>query len=104
MSVIIDKMKQEIINWFTNRNIRAPKTDGDIINATYRSLAYSYKRALYELESIINKSFNYLYIVGGGAKNDYLNKLTEEFTFKKVIALPIEATAIGNLLSQMKER
>lgn len=97
-------MKQEIIDWFTNRNIRAPKTDGDVINATYRSLAYSYKRALYELESITNKSFNYLYIVGGGAKNNYLNKLTEEFTFKKVIALPIEATAIGNLLSQIKER
>lgn len=96
-------MKEEIINWYINRNIRAPKTDKDIINATYRSLAYSYKRALYELESITNNKYNYLYIVGGGAKNEYLNKLTEEFTFKKVIALPIEATAIGNLLSQMKE-
>ncbi|MBO7385050.1 MAG: hypothetical protein J6U63_01760, partial [Clostridia bacterium] len=42
------------------------------------------------------------YIVGGGAKNGYLNRLTEEATGKRVIALPIEATAIGNLAIQIK--
>ena len=42
-----------------------------------------------------------MYIVGGGAKNQFLNKLTEEATGKQVIALPIEATAIGNLKIQM---
>ena len=43
-----------------------------------------------------------LYIVGGGAKNAFLNRLTEEATGKKVIALPIEATALGNLKIQME--
>ena len=43
-----------------------------------------------------------IYIVGGGAKNAFLNRLTEEASVKKVIALPIEATAIGNLKIQMK--
>ena len=43
-----------------------------------------------------------LYIVGGGAKNDFLNDLTEQFTGKRVIALPIEATALGNLKIQME--
>ena len=43
-----------------------------------------------------------LYIVGGGAKNGFLNRLTEEATGKTVLALPIEATALGNLKIQME--
>lgn len=45
-----------------------------------------------------------LYIVGGGAKNQFLNRLTEEATGKQVIALPIEATALGNLKIQMEAK
>ena len=48
------------------------------------------------------RSYEKLYIVGGGAKNTYLNRLTEEATGKQVIALPIEATALGNLKIQIK--
>ena len=40
--------------------------------------------------------------MGGGAKNAFLNKLTEEMSGKHVIALPIEATALGNLKIQME--
>ena len=43
-----------------------------------------------------------LYIVGGGAKNTFLNELTEWTTGKQVVALPIEATALGNLKVQME--
>ena len=96
-------MEIEIINWFKKHNKILPKNKNDIINSTYRSLAYSYKVALEELENITNKKYDSLYIVGGGAKNTYLNELTEKISGKKVIALPIEATAIGNLLSQIKE-
>ena len=81
-----------------------PKEDKDYINSTYISLAYSYKESLDELEKITNQKFDKLYIVGGGAKNQYLNDLTKDITQKKVIALPIEATAIGNLLIQMEEK
>ena len=42
-----------------------------------------------------------LYIVGGGAKNGFLNRLTAAATGKQVIALPIEATAVGNIKIQM---
>ena len=96
-------MKNEITNWFVNKKINPPIENKDIINATYRSLAYSYRIALDELENITNKKYDSLYIVGGGAKNTYLNELTKEFTKKNVIALPIEATAIGNLISQMED-
>ena len=38
----------------------------------------------------------------GGAKNKYLNRLTEKTTKKQVVALPIEATALGNLKIKME--
>ncbi len=76
---------------------------GDYFRCAYRSLAISYRQAIEELESNTGATYEKLYIVGGGAKNGFLNRLTEEATGKKVIALPIEATALGNLMIQMKQ-
>ena len=77
-------------------------TVGDYFRCAYRSLAVSYRDALDELEANTGCTYEKLYIVGGGAKNAFLNRLTEEATGKKVIALPIEATALGNLKIQME--
>ncbi|HMM00053.1 MAG TPA: FGGY family carbohydrate kinase [Bacilli bacterium] len=96
-------MKKEIMDWFYHHNRPLPSSDSDIINATYRSLAKSYQTAMQELEAITNEVYDCLYIVGGGAKNQYLNKLTEEFTKKKVIARPLECAAIGNIYNQMEK-
>ena len=75
---------------------------GDYFRCAYRSLAISYRDALNELEANTGKKYEKLYIVGGGAKNQFLNRLTEEATGKQVVALPIEATALGNLKIQME--
>ena len=75
---------------------------GDYFRCAYRSLALSYKQAIDELEHNTGCAYEKLYIVGGGAKNPFLNRLTEEATGKTVIALPIEATALGNLKIQME--
>ena len=75
---------------------------GDYFRCAYCSLALSYKQAIEELEANTGKKYEKLYIVGGGAKNSFLNCLTEEATGKQVIALPIEATALGNLKIQME--
>ena len=74
----------------------------DYFACAYKSLALSYKQAIEELESNTGTKYEKLYIVGGGAKNAFLNRLTEEATGKKVVALPIEATALGNLKIQME--
>lgn len=83
---------------------RPPLSAGDYFRCAYRSLALCYKAALDELERNTGKSYDKLYIVGGGAKNRFLNELTAACTQKQVIALPIEATAIGNLNIQMEAR
>jgi len=79
-----------------------PQTAGDYFRCAYRSLAISYKEAVQELENNTGEHYERIYIVGGGAKNAFLNRLTEEATKKQVVALPIEATAIGNLRVQIK--
>ena len=79
-----------------------PETVGDYFRCAYRSLALSYRDAIRELEENTGRTYEKLYIVGGGAKNQFLNRLTEEATGKTVIALPIEATALGNLKIQME--
>lgn len=77
-------------------------TIGDYFRCAYRSLAVSYQKAIEEMEANTRKQYEKLYIVGGGAKNAFLNHLTEEATGKQVISLPIEATALGNLKIQME--
>ena len=79
-----------------------PKCDMGYFRCAYRSLAQGYKQAIEEIERNTGKTYEKLYIVGGGAKNQYLNRLTAEATGKQVIALPIEATALGNLKIQME--
>ena len=79
-----------------------PQTLGDYFRCAYRSLALSYQQAIEELEYNTGKKYDKIYIVGGGARNGFLNRLTEQATGKQVIALPLEATALGNLKIQME--
>lgn len=86
-----------------DENLRhSPSTTAGYFRCAYRSLAMTYKHAVDEIQDVTGRRYNSIYIVGGGAKNVYLNRLTEEATGKKVIALPIEATSLGNLKIQME--
>ena len=95
-------MKDAISSYFTERGKAAPTEMADYFNSAYHSLAYCYNDAIVDLEANTGRAYSEIYIVGGGAKNGYLNTLTEEYTSRRVVALPIEATAIGNLRVQMK--
>ena len=72
-----------------------------LINSVYHSLAKAYAQVVDEIEKISGKTVDTINIVGGGSKDKYLNKLTAQYTGKKVLAGPVEATATGNLISQM---
>ena len=73
---------------------------GDVLNSVYNSLANSYNEAVKTIERVSGKQIDLINIIGGGSKDSYLNKLTKEYTGKKVLAGPTEATAIGNLIAQ----
>ena len=89
---------------FDERLPHPPKCVAGYFRCAYRSLAQSYRQAIGEMERNTGRTYDKLYIVGGGAKNQFLNRLTAEATGKQVIALPIEATALGNLKMQMNAK
>ena len=87
---------------FDDRLSPKPETRGDYFRCAYLSLAEAYKTAVEELERNLGRTFDTLYIVGGGAKNRLLNELVRQRVGKPVVALPIEATTLGNLKIQME--
>ncbi|MBR2615950.1 MAG: rhamnulokinase [Clostridia bacterium] len=74
---------------------------GDVLSSAYHSLAASYKRTVEEIEAICQKKVSAIHIVGGGSRDAHLNRLTAEATGKRVFTGLSEATALGNLLSQI---
>lgn len=73
----------------------------DLLSSVYHSLANSYAVAIKEIECICGKTIDSIHIVGGGSKDTYLNKLTSEYTGKTVHIGLTEATATGNIISQI---
>ena len=72
-----------------------------MLACVYHSLAASYERSIREIEQISGKKIGAIHIVGGGSKDAYLNRLTAKQTGCKVYVGLTEATATGNLLSQV---
>ena len=93
------KMKEAIVDLL---KLNPPKNDFEIFSSIYHSMALCYKKSTEELEKITGKKYKKLYIIGGGAKNKYLNELVQKYTKLEVIAMPIEATSLGNIKVQMK--
>lgn len=96
-----DSMIEAVKEYCRNHGQDEPQTPGELAKVIYQSLAICYRKACDEVETITGKHFDTINVVGGGSKAGYLNKLTAETTGKTVIAGPSEATALGNIGSQM---
>lgn len=96
-----ESMIQAIRDYCIKSGQPAPEKKGELSALIYQSLAEGYAKAARELEGLCGRSYDSIYIVGGGSNAEYLNKLTAEKTGKTVYAGPGEATAIGNILSQL---
>lgn len=84
-----------------NKAVGTNLTVGQMAYCIFNSLAVDYDKSLKALESMTGEKYQTLNIIGGGSKNQLLNKLTKEKTGKKIIAGPTEGTALGNLIIQM---
>ena len=80
---------------------KEPLGIAEVAAVIYNSLAKCYADTKKEIEEITGKNYDCIHIIGGGANADYLNRLTAKAANKKVLAGPVEATAIGNLAVQM---
>lgn len=74
--------------------------DFDYFKVIYLSLAKKYHATLQDIESILQKKFKKLHMIGGGTQSAFLCQLVSNVTGLEVIAGPMEATAYGNLLAQ----
>ena len=96
-------MIAELKDEYRQTGQKIPETPGELAFCVYTSLAQCYKTAIQDLERITGKQYPSISIIGGGSRDNYLNTLTAEYTGKTVYTGPIEATAIGNVLLQMKQ-
>ncbi|MEG0616274.1 MAG: rhamnulokinase family protein [Oscillospiraceae bacterium] len=79
-----------------------PQSVGEIMRCIYESLAFKYRFTIAQLMSSTQKEFTTLHILGGGAKDRLLCQMTANSINMPVIAGPIEATALGNIIIQLK--
>jgi rhamnulokinase len=76
-----------------------PKTDGELMRCCYESLALKYCEVLNSLEELTGEQIEIIHIVGGGSQNQILNQFTADACQRPGVTGPVEATAMGNLLT-----
>lgn len=82
----------------TNQHV--PETDGEIVRCALESLALRYRVVLEMLETLVGRKLNTIHMVGGGVQNKMLCQLSADACEREVIAGPVEATALGNVMMQ----
>jgi len=77
-----------------------PATPGALVRCALESLALLYRHTLRQIEQLLETRLEMLHIVGGGSRNELLNQFTANATGIQVLAGPVEATALGNVVVQ----
>ena len=95
-----DDMPDRIRSYCRDHALPALHTRGEMVRLILESLAQAYRRTLRMLEGTVGERLPVLHIVGGGARNELLCRMTADACGCTVVAGPAEATAIGNLLVQ----
>ncbi len=93
-------MVETIQDYFRDTSQSILEEPGAIARAALESLALRYRVCLGWLEELLGYSIETIHIVGGGSQNRLLCQMTADACQRQVIAGPVEATAIGNILMQ----
>jgi rhamnulokinase len=79
-----------------------PATRGELVRSVLTSLACKYRLVLEQLERVSGRDVDVVHVIGGGARNALLCRLTADLLGRPVLAGPVEATALGNVLVQAR--
>ena len=96
-----ENMTEEVKKACSESGQQIPQSAAEVAAVIYNSLAKCYAGTAHEIEELTGKKYSHIYVVGGGSNAAYLNELTAKETGMTVYAGPGEATAIGNIASQM---
>jgi rhamnulokinase len=97
-----DDMPAEIGKACAATGQAAPETPGGLIRSVLLSLACKYRLVLERLVRVSGRRVDVVHVIGGGARNELLCRLTADITGLPVLAGPVEATALGNVLMQAR--
>jgi rhamnulokinase len=79
-----------------------PEDRGEIVRSILLSLACAYRLLLERLQAVTGRDVEVVHVIGGGARNELLCRLTADLLGRPVLAGPVEATALGNVLVQAR--
>lgn len=90
-------MPDKIISFLNETEQEVDTSTGSLIRIVLESLAFNYRIALNEIETITGKKITELNAIGGGIQNELLCQLTADALNIPVVAGPVEGTIIGNI-------
>lgn len=95
-------MPQAIRTWCAAHGVPVPADDAALMRLIFDSLAAKYAEVLGKLRRLAPFEIECLHVIGGGAQNDLLNRMTADAVGIPVVAGPAEATALGNIMVQAR--
>lgn len=90
-----------IQEYCSKNNQVVPTTIGELARTAYNGIVGKYKTAIGAIEEITQTDIELINMVGGGIQDEFLCNLTANATGKKVLAGPVEATVLGNIIVQL---
>lgn len=93
-------METALIDYCRAHTLNIPQSKAEMVRCVLQSLAFKYQQAVEQLNHCLPSPIRQLNIIGGGSQNKLLNQLTADALGIPVYAGPVEATAIGNILTQ----
>lgn len=87
--------------WCARTGQAVPESASDVVRVVIDSLALAYRRGVHALEAVTGTPVHTIRVIGGGARNRLLNQATADATGCRVLAGPVEATALGNVVVQL---
>lgn len=95
-------MPRRVSDAVARLGVELPGTRPALVRVIIDSLAAASARAISEASALAGVAVDTVHVVGGGSRNELLCRLTAEATGLPVVAGPVEATALGNVLVQAR--
>ncbi|HEY5223454.1 MAG TPA: rhamnulokinase family protein [Microbacteriaceae bacterium] len=95
-------MPTRIADWCREHGQPTPHSPAMFARSILESLADAFARAAHTAAELSGKQVSLIHLVGGGSQNELLCQLTADRSGLRVLAGPVEATAIGNVLVQAR--
>ncbi|HEY0618421.1 MAG TPA: rhamnulokinase family protein [Kribbella sp.] len=95
-------MPRRIEDFCARSGQEAPRTKAAVVRCVLESLALAYRRTLRLAQTVADREIDVVHVIGGGSQNELLCRLTADAAGLPVLAGPVEASALGNVLVQAR--